>query len=141
MNRKDRLTRARDRIEEPVASLGAEVPGPSEDYAEYMEFFNAERRRIDAADRAALDPAERADLTFGDDPSEATEPEADPEDEDTRGEAIPLEDFYLALVLQLRSEIDDDHPKAPVMDRAIEVARDEQQLAKGYRREQHDDEA
>jgi len=92
-------------------------PGPSEDYDEYVRMMNRDRAAIDAADRAALDPSERADLTFGDGPE--TEPlvEAANEPERTGG------DFYFDMLLELRAEIPDSHPKAGILDTAIAAER------------------
>jgi hypothetical protein len=97
-------------------------PGPSEDYDEYVRQMNAERTAIDAADREAL--GNPADFDFGDDPEPGPVPVA--EERETVDEG-----WYGDMLLELRAEITDDHPKAEVMDIAIAQERKKQQRQKG----------
>ncbi len=105
-----------------IAGEATAGPGPSPEYDEYVLQMNAERAAIDAADRAAL--GNPADFDFGDDPEPVPVPVA--EERETVDEG-----WYGDMLLELRAEITDAHPKAVLIDRAIAAERKKQQRQEG----------
>jgi hypothetical protein len=114
----DRVRRLQGRI----AGEATAGPGPSPEYDEYVRQMNRDRAAIDAADREAL--GNPADFDFGDDPEPVPVPVA--EERETVDEG-----WYGDMLLELRAEITDAHPKAVLIDRAIAAERKKQQRQEG----------
>jgi hypothetical protein len=101
----------------------AAVPAPSADYGLFLKLLNNERIALDKADREAM--GNRAS-DFGGGPREP-EPLTEEEERALAEETEWDGESYLGLLLILRAEIDDDHPKAAVLDDTIAKERKEQE--------------
>jgi hypothetical protein len=121
---RDRLMRLESRRKPPSA------PMPPQEVDEFVRAMNAERSRIEAADREAL--GHNPDFDFGDDPPEPEPPREEADEPDEGG--LEGEDWYLNMLLDLRAGAGDDvsPTKLEAIDRAIEHERNE------LRRERHE---
>ncbi len=111
------------------APAGPGVPGPSPGYGLFLKLMNNARIEIDRADREAL--GSNPDFEFGGPPPEP-EPLTEAEQRELDEEPVTGgEGWYLDLLLELRAETPDSHPKAEILDTTIAQERRKQQQQKG----------
>jgi hypothetical protein len=108
------------RLQGRVAGVAPAGPGPSPGYELFLKLLNNARIEGDRADREAQG---NPDFDFGDGPPEP-EPLTEAEERSLDEEPVSGgEGWYLDMLLELRAEIPDSHPKAGIMDTAIAAER------------------